>query len=69
MILRFTKGIMLEGISCAGKTTIFKALKKLHAEDPDSEISIIALGEHYSQVLNRVNNELVRLDQDSYPCS
>lgn len=57
---------MLEGISCAGKTSTFKAVKKLHAERTDSERSLLALGEHYSQVLNMVNGKPVRLEQSAH---
>lgn len=61
--LNFIRGIMLEGISCVGKTSTFNAVKRLHAERTDSERSLLALGEHYSQVLNMVNGEPVRLEQ------
>lgn len=66
MRLNFSRGIMLEGISCAGKTSTFNALKKLHTEHPDCERSIVALGEHYSQVLNSMNGNLVRLEPDAH---
>lgn len=64
--MNFARGIMLEGISCAGKTSVFSAVKKLHTGTHDGERSIVALGEHYSQVLNNVNNNLVRLEQDAH---
>ena len=63
--LNFIKGIMLEGISCAGKTSTFNAVKKLHTERADCERGIIALGEHYSKLLNRINGEPVILEQNA----
>ncbi|MDR2932727.1 MAG: hypothetical protein LBV27_06420 [Oscillospiraceae bacterium] len=64
--MNFVRGIMLEGISCAGKTSTFNEVKKLHTETPNCERSIIALGEHYSQVLNRMNGVPVRMEQDAH---
>ena len=63
--LNFIKGIMLEGISCAGKTSTFNAVKKLHTERADCERGIIALGEHYSKLLNGINGEPVILEQNA----
>lgn len=57
---------MLEGISCAGKTSTFNAVKKLHTERTDCERGIIALGEHYSKLLNRINGEPVILEQNAH---
>ena len=62
----FTRGIMLEGISCSGKTSVFKEIKRLHGNGRENERSVIALGEHYSQVLNKTDDGLVRLDQDAH---
>ena len=49
---------MLEGISCAGKTSTMYAIKRLFATDLNLERNIIMLGEHYTQVLNSINGEL-----------
>lgn len=57
------RGIILEGYSNSGKTSILKELKKLHSHDYNSERSVIVLSEHYSQVLHRVNGELKSLNQ------
>ena len=50
---------MLEGISCSGKTSVFKEIKRLHGNGRENERSVIALGEHYSQVLNKTDDGLV----------
>lgn len=48
---------MLEGISCAGKTSVMYALKRLFAADLTLERNIVMLGEHYTQVLNSIGGE------------
>ncbi|REK52200.1 MAG: hypothetical protein C6W55_17080 [Thermobacillus sp.] len=61
-----TRGIILEGHSNAGKTSLLRALKRYHANDEDSESSIVVLGEHYSQVLQNVQGKLVRLSREQH---
>ncbi|UOQ48762.1 hypothetical protein MUN88_00960 [Gracilibacillus caseinilyticus] len=56
-------GIILEGNSNAGKTSVLKSLKKLQANDDDAERSVVILSEHYSQVLHRVNGEITALNR------
>lgn len=60
------RGIILEGFSHAGKTSVLKALKLLQAQDKTSERSIIVLSEHYSQVLNNVHGQLICLNRDEH---
>ncbi|MHB1483078.1 MAG: hypothetical protein ACYCYI_00290 [Saccharofermentanales bacterium] len=57
------RGIILEGQSCSGKTSIFNALKIQHSLEENAERNTIFLAEHYSQTLNYVNGELKRLNQ------
>ena len=57
------RGIILEGQSCSGKTSIFNALKVSHALEEDAERNVIFLAEHYSQTLNCVNGSFQNLDQ------
>ncbi|WP_416141868.1 hypothetical protein ACM1TL_10210 [Lysinibacillus capsici] len=59
------RGIILEGYSNAGKTSVLKALKQLQASD-DAERSVIVLSEHYSQVLHKVNGELKSLSREEH---
>ena len=59
------RGIILEGYSNAGKTSVLKSLKKLQACD-DAERSVIILSEHYSQVLYKVNNDLKWLNREKH---
>lgn len=63
--MREFRGIILEGYSHAGKTSVLKSLKQLHASD-DAERSIVVLSEHYSQVLHKVNGQLKRLSREEH---
>ena len=58
------RGIILEGQSCSGKTSIFNEIKHHHALEADAERNAIYLAEHYSQTLNCVNGEWLRLTRD-----
>ena len=58
------RGIILEGQSCSGKTSIFNAIKRCHPLADDAERNVIFLAEHYSQTLNFVNGELKNLSQE-----
>jgi len=51
------RGIILEGQSCSGKTSIFNAIKRYHLLEDDGERNVIYLAEHYSQTLNCVNGK------------
>ncbi len=55
------QGLVIEGISCSGKTSLLKALKILHGDK--YERSLIVLGEHYSQVLHKKNETLIRSER------
>ncbi|WP_413376113.1 hypothetical protein [Alkalihalobacillus sp. 1P02AB] len=59
------RGIILEGYSNAGKTSVLKSLKQLQACD-DVERSVIVLSEHYSQILYKVNGELKWLSREEH---
>ena len=54
------RGIILEGFSHAGKTSVLRALKLRQAQDESSERSVIVLGEHYSQVLHNIDGTLIK---------
>lgn len=58
------RGIILEGQSCSGKTSIFNAIKHCHFSEDDAERNVIYLAEHYSQTLNCVNGKLQNLNQE-----
>lgn len=60
------RGVILEGHSNAGKTSLLRALKKLQARDESAESSVVILGEHYSQVLQNVHGRLVRLSREQH---
>lgn len=59
------RGIILEGYSHAGKTSVLKALKQLHVSE-DAERSVVVLSEHYSQVLYKVQGELKKLSCEEH---
>ncbi len=56
------RGAVLEGCSMAGKTSVLKALKRRQSER-DLELSVVVIGEHYSQVLQKVQGEYEVLSQ------
>lgn len=60
------RGVILEGYSNAGKTSLLKAIKQSQALDESAELSVVILGEHYSQILNNVQGEFVRLSRDQH---
>ncbi len=60
------RGVVLEGLSHAGKTSVLKALKLAQAERIDSERSVLVLGEHYSQQLQTIKGEQISLSCDEH---
>lgn len=58
------RGIILEGQSCSGKTSIFNAIKLCHLSEANAERNVIFLAEHYSQNLNYVNGGLKNLNRE-----
>ncbi|MFC6331956.1 hypothetical protein ACFP56_04915 [Paenibacillus septentrionalis] len=60
------RGIILEGYSNAGKTSLLKAIKQYQCQDENAERSVVILGEHYSQVLHNKNGEYVSLNQEEH---
>ena len=59
------RGVVLEGCSAAGKTSVLKALKRLQAE-LDLERSVVILAEHYSQALQKVGNQRALLSAQEH---
>jgi len=57
------RGIILEGNSCSGKTSVYNAIRKGHIEEADTERNMICLSEHYSQNLNLVHGELKKMNR------
>jgi len=60
------RGVVLEGYSNAGKTSLLKAIKQYQCQDEDAERSVVILGEHYSQVLHNKHGEYVSLNQEEH---
>jgi GTPase SAR1 family protein len=60
------RGLIIEGHSHSGKTSLINAIKKQVMNEKDSERNIIILGEHYSQILNLVNGKLESLDAEEH---
>jgi hypothetical protein len=44
------RGVIIEGLSTAGKTTVFSAIKRLHSQIHNAEKTIIAISEHYAEI-------------------
>lgn len=60
------QGVIIEGLSTAGKSSVFSAIKKLHSQTHNCEITIIAISEHYSQVLHSYQGVLRLMDKDEH---
>ena len=60
------RGVIIEGLSNAGKTSVLRAIKREQAKDEESERSVVILGEHYSQALQTIDHELVMLTQQEH---
>jgi len=60
------RGVVLEGLSYTGKTSVLKALKQVQANQENSERSVLVLGEHYSQQLQTINGVQTSLSCDEH---
>ncbi|WP_127533349.1 hypothetical protein [Paenibacillus kobensis] len=60
------QGLIIEGMSTAGKTSVLSALKKAHGQAANVPRTMIALSEHYSQVLHDDHGEPRRLQQEEH---
>lgn len=60
------RGVVIEGLSNAGKTSVLRAIKREQAKDEENERSVVILGEHYSQALQGIGNEPVMLTQEEH---
>lgn len=60
------RGVIIEGLSTAGKTSVFSAIKKIHSQAPEVEKTIIAVSEHYSQILHSYQGALRSMTKDEH---
>lgn len=60
------RGIILEGFSHAGKTSVLKSLKLMQAQDESAERSVIVLSEHYSQVLHNLRGQFITSSHEEH---
>lgn len=60
------RGIVLEGLGNAGKTSLLRAIKRRQAAAEDNERSVVVLGEHYSQQLQTVQGTLTALSEQEH---
>ncbi|MCZ8514968.1 hypothetical protein O9H85_21595 [Paenibacillus filicis] len=60
------RGVIIEGLSTAGKSSVFSAIKRLHSQTHNREKTIIAISEHYSQVLHSYQGVLRSMDKDEH---
>lgn len=59
-------GMVLEGLSTAGKTSVLKEIKRVQATDTESERSVVVLGEHYTQQLQVIHGVETSLSVSSH---
>ena len=59
-------GVVLEGLSTAGKTSVLREIKRVQAQDENAERSVVILGEHYSQQLQVIHGKEVSLSVSSH---
>lgn len=52
------RGLVIEGLSTSGKTSLLSALKQAHTNAPNVERTLIVISEHYSQVLHSYHGVL-----------
>lgn len=60
------KGIIIEGLPTAGKTSLLSALKRIHGEIPGGARTLVAVSEHYTQVLHSDHGVLRRSNQEEH---
>ena len=60
------RGLIIEGLSTSGKTSVLSALKRVHSRTPNIEKTMIAVSEHYSQVLHQDHGVLRSLKQEEH---
>lgn len=60
------RGVIIEGLSTTGKTSVFSAIKRLHSQTTNGEKTMIAISEHYSQVLHSHHGVLKRMDKEEH---
>lgn len=60
------QGVIIEGLSTTGKSSVFSALKRLHSQTNHRENTIIAISEHYSQVLHSYQGVLRSMAKDEH---
>lgn len=60
------RGVIIEGLSTAGKTSLFSAIKGIHSQAHNVGKSIFAISEHYSQVLHSYQGILRSMDKSEH---
>lgn len=60
------RGLIIEGLSTSGKTSMVSAVKKAHSDALNAERTMVAVSEHYSQVLHSDHGVLRSLTQKEH---
>ncbi|MBA2939061.1 hypothetical protein HZF08_12150 [Paenibacillus sp. CGMCC 1.16610] len=60
------RGVIIEGLSTTGKTSVFSAIKRLHSQTNNDEKTLFAISEHYSQVLHSYQGILRSMNKDEH---
>jgi len=60
------RGVIIEGLSTTGKSSVFSAIKRLHSQTCNREKTVIAISEHYSQVLHSYQGVRRSMDKEEH---
>ena len=60
------RGVILEGLSTAGKSSVFSAIRNIHSRITNAERTMVAISEHYTQVLHSYRGELRSMSKDEH---
>jgi thymidylate kinase len=60
------KGVIIEGLPTVGKTSLLKAIKRLHSDSTNVARTMIAISEHYLQILYSDHGILRTLEQNEH---
>jgi thymidylate kinase len=62
----YSRGLIIEGISNSGKTTIFNYLKQRISSEPSWERTCLFFSEQFSQILYKKNDQFCKLTKEEH---
>jgi hypothetical protein len=60
------QGVIIEGLPTVGKTSLLKAIKRIHSDSTNVARTMIAISEHYLQILYSDHGVLRTLEQNEH---